>query len=99
MPRTDQGLSGVSKSVRAVMVHTYQLAGRISIDKRPCIDWAGHLPATTRKLELRGDIPASHMGSRSTTPLLRNPNGCAPLLTARGSECRFRKRGCGGLGI
>ena len=26
-----------------------------------------------RKSELRGDIPASHMGSRSTTPLLRNP--------------------------
>ena len=25
------------------------------------------------ELELRGDIPASHMGSRSTTPLLRNP--------------------------
>jgi Bacterial regulatory helix-turn-helix protein, lysR family len=23
----------------------------------------------------------------------------APLLTARGSECRFRRRGCGGLGI
>jgi len=41
MPRTDQGLSGVSKSVRAAMVHTYQLAGRISIDKRACIDFPG----------------------------------------------------------
>ena len=29
--------------------------------------------SATRKLELRGDTPASHMGSRSTTPLLRNP--------------------------
>ena len=29
--------------------------------------------STTRKVELPGDIPASHMGSRSTTPLLRNP--------------------------
>ena len=26
-------------------------------------------------------------------------DGCAPLLTARGSECRFRTGGCGGLGI
>jgi hypothetical protein len=29
--------------------------------------------SATRKLELRGDTPESHMGSRSTTPLLRNP--------------------------
>src|ERR1700736_648608 len=29
--------------------------------------------SATRKLELRGDIAATHMGSRSTTPLLRNP--------------------------
>ena len=31
--------------------------------------------SATRRLELRGGIPASHMGSRSTTPLLRNPTG------------------------
>ena len=37
MPGTDQGLSGASKSVRAVMAHTYQLAGRISIDKCTCV--------------------------------------------------------------
>src|SRR6266853_6652469 len=29
--------------------------------------------SATRMLELRGDIRASHMGSRSTTSLLRNP--------------------------
>jgi hypothetical protein len=23
---------------------SYQLVGRISTDKRPCIDWPGHLP-------------------------------------------------------
>src|SRR5258708_11506977 len=55
--------------------------------------------SATRELELRGDIPGSRMRSWSTTPLPLNPNGCAPLLTARGSECRFRRRGCGGPGI
>ena len=29
--------------------------------------------SATRKLRLRGHTPANHMGTRSTTPLLRNP--------------------------
>src|ERR1700722_3835715 len=47
----------------------------------------------TRKLELRGDIPASHMGSRSTTPLLRNPADVRHCSQHAGANIDFGDEG------
>jgi hypothetical protein len=47
----------------------------------------------TRKLELRGDIPASHMGSRSTTPLLRNPTEVRHCSQHAGANVDFGDEG------
>ena len=47
----------------------------------------------TRKLELRGDIPASHMGSRSTTPLLRNPTDVRHCSQHAGANVDFGDEG------
>jgi hypothetical protein len=46
-----------------------------------------------RKLELRGDIPASHMGSRSTTPLLRNPRDVRHCSQHAGANVDFGDEG------
>src|SRR5258705_13453367 len=47
----------------------------------------------TRKLELRGDILASHMGSRSTTPLLRNPTDVRQCSQHAGANVDFGDEG------
>jgi len=49
--------------------------------------------SATRKLELRGDIPASHMGSRSTTPLLRNPTDVRHCSQHAGANVDFGDEG------
>jgi hypothetical protein len=49
--------------------------------------------SATRKLELRGDIPASHMGSRSTTPLLRNPTDVRHHSQHAGANVDFGDEG------
>jgi hypothetical protein len=49
--------------------------------------------SATRKLELRGDIPASHMGSRSTTPLLRNPTEVRHCSQHAGANVDFGGEG------
>jgi len=46
-----------------------------------------------RKLELRGDIPASHMGSRSTTPLLLNPTDVRHCSQHAGANVDFGDEG------
>jgi hypothetical protein len=47
----------------------------------------------TRKLELRGDIAASYMRSRSTTPLLRNPTGVRHCSQHAGANVDFGDEG------
>ena len=57
---------------------------------------ARYIPAVssaTRKLELRGDIPASHIGSRSTTPLLRNPTEVRHCSQHAGANVDFGDEG------
>jgi hypothetical protein len=49
--------------------------------------------SATRKLELRSDIPASHMGSRSTTPLLRNPTDVRHCSQHAGANVDFGDEG------
>ena len=49
--------------------------------------------SATPKLELRGDIPASHMGSRSTTPLLRNPTEVRHCSQHAGANVDFGDEG------
>jgi hypothetical protein len=49
--------------------------------------------SAARKLELRGDIPASHMGSRSATPLLRNPTDVRPCSQQAGANVDFGDEG------
>src|SRR5260370_28987224 len=51
--------------------------------------------SATGKLELRGDIPASHMGSRSTTPLLRNPTDVRHCSQQAGANVDFGDEGAG----
>jgi len=46
-----------------------------------------------RKLELRSDIPASHIGSRSTTPLLRNPTEVRHCSQHAGANVNFGDEG------
>jgi hypothetical protein len=46
-----------------------------------------------RKLELRGDIPASHMGLQSTTPLLRNPTEMRHCSQHAGANVDFGDEG------
>jgi hypothetical protein len=46
-----------------------------------------------RKLELRGDVPASHMGSRSTTPLLRTPTEVRHCSQHAGANVDFGDEG------
>ncbi len=45
------------------------------------------------KLELRGDIPASHMATRSTTPLLRNPTDVRHCSQHAGANVDFGDQG------
>ena len=47
----------------------------------------------TRKLELRGDIPASDMGSQSTTSLLRNPTEVRHCSQHAGANVDFGDEG------
>src|ERR1700730_2864333 len=47
----------------------------------------------TRKLELRGDIPARHTGSRSATPLLRNPTEVRHCSQHAGANVDFGDEG------
>ena len=54
-------------------------------------DWP--VMSATRKLELRGDIPASHMGSRSTTSLLRNPTAVRHCSQHAGANFDFGDEG------
>src|SRR6266851_863178 len=49
--------------------------------------------SATRKLELRGDIPASHMGSPSTTLLLRNPTEVRHCSQHAGANVDFGDEG------
>ena len=49
--------------------------------------------SATRKLELRDDIPASHMGSWSTTPLLRNPADVRHCSQHAGANVDFGDEG------
>src|SRR5258708_9052796 len=49
--------------------------------------------STTRKLELRRDIPAIHMGSRSTTPLLRNRTDVRHCSQHAGANVDFGDEG------
>src|SRR5258708_31990904 len=85
-------------SQNACWVHALLSYNVLHLDRvAPCTFWADGRRLGSWKYA--AIFQRVHMGSRSTTPLLRNPNGCAPLLTARGSECRFRSLGCGGLGI
>ena len=49
--------------------------------------------SATRKLELPGDIPASHTGSRSTTPLLRNPTDVRHCSQHAGANVDFGDEG------
>jgi hypothetical protein len=49
--------------------------------------------SATRKLELRGDIPVSHMGTRSTTPLLRNPTEVRHCSQHAGANVDFGDEG------
>jgi hypothetical protein len=49
--------------------------------------------SATRKLELRGDIPTSRMGSRSTTPLLRNPTDVRHCSQHAGANVDFGDEG------
>ena len=54
------------------------------------------LPSATLESEVGitlATFQPSRMGSRSATPLLRNPTGGAPLLTAGGSEFDFGDEG------
>jgi hypothetical protein len=43
--------------------------------------------------KLPGDIPASHMGSRSTTPLLRNPTDVRHCSQHAGADVDFGDEG------
>ena len=49
--------------------------------------------SATRQLELRGDIPASDMGSRSATPLLRNPTDVRHCSQHAGANVDFGDEG------
>ena len=49
--------------------------------------------SATRKLELRDDIPASHMGSWSTTPLLGNPTDVRHCSQHAGANVDFGDEG------
>jgi hypothetical protein len=60
-------------------------------------DWGWHeiTPgwSAARMLELRGDIPASHMGSRSTAPLLHNPTEVRHCSQQAGANVDFGDEG------
>ena len=49
--------------------------------------------SATRKLGQPVDIPASHMGSRSTIPLLRNPTGLRYCSQHAGANVDFGDEG------
>src|SRR3981189_3456171 len=57
--------------------------------KIPSVD----VQSATRKLELRGDIPARHTGSRSATPLQRNPTEVRHCSQHAGANVDFGGEG------
>ena len=67
-------------------------AGRDRTRSKPEVAVPGGWSAT-RKLGLRSDIPASHMGSRSTTPLLRNPTDVRHCSQHAGANVDFGDEG------